>query len=104
MFYSNATPDLRLSMNEPGMSRYLRIRTIQTLAMLAGCCPACAVRHFVYHLHSILSDIMCTVTFPGLQVFEQGQMRGYWKMSYCDAGFRVFYTNKGNMFVLRRLN
>lgn len=39
-----------------------------------------------------------------LQVFEQGQMRGYWRMSYCDAGFRVFYTNKGNLFVLRRLD
>jgi hypothetical protein len=37
-----------------------------------------------------------------LQVFEQGQMRGYWKLSYCDPNFRVFYTNKGNLFVLRR--
>lgn len=37
-----------------------------------------------------------------LQVFEQGQMRGYWRMSYCDAGFRLFYTNKNNLFVLRR--
>jgi hypothetical protein len=36
------------------------------------------------------------------QVFEQGQMRGYWRMSYCDAGFRVFRTNKDNLFVLRR--
>ena len=38
----------------------------------------------------------------GVQVFEAGQMRGYWRMSYCDAGFRVFYTNQGNLFVLRR--
>lgn len=38
------------------------------------------------------------------KVFEQGAMRGYWKLSYCDAGFRVFYTNKGNLFVLRRLD
>jgi hypothetical protein len=36
-------------------------------------------------------------------VFEAGAMRGYWKLSYCDADFRVFFTNKGNLFVLRKL-
>jgi hypothetical protein len=53
---------------------------------------------FPHHALSVTG--VCVV----LQVFEQGQMRGYWRMSYCDAGFRVFYTNKGNLFVLRRLD
>ncbi|WIA15553.1 hypothetical protein OEZ85_002185 [Tetradesmus obliquus] len=37
------------------------------------------------------------------KVFEAGQMRGYWRMSYVDGDFRVFYTNKDNMFILRKL-
>jgi hypothetical protein len=36
-------------------------------------------------------------------VFEAGQMRGYWRMSYVDSDFRVFYTNKENLFILRKL-
>jgi hypothetical protein len=43
----------------------------------------------------------CRVTFQ--QVFNPGQMRGFWRMTYVDEGFRVFYTNKGSLFVLRRL-
>jgi len=35
--------------------------------------------------------------------FPPGGMRGYWKLSYADDEFRVFYTNKGNLFVLRRV-
>lgn len=36
-------------------------------------------------------------------MFEPGQMRGFWRMSFADEAFRVFYTNKGSLFVLRRL-
>jgi hypothetical protein len=38
-----------------------------------------------------------------LQDFSPGAMRGYWKLSYADDEFRVFYTNKGNLFVLRKI-
>lgn len=37
------------------------------------------------------------------KVFAPGTMRGYWKMSYCDADFRVFLSNQQNLFVLRKL-
>ncbi|KAF8057914.1 hypothetical protein HT031_005860 [Scenedesmus sp. PABB004] len=35
--------------------------------------------------------------------FAPGSMRGHWRITFADADFRVFYSNKGNLFVLRRL-
>jgi hypothetical protein len=37
------------------------------------------------------------------KVFGPTERRGYWKITYCDDDFRVFNTNMGNMFVLRKL-
>ena len=37
------------------------------------------------------------------QEFAPGQMRGFWRVSYWDDDFRVMYTNKGNLFVIRKL-
>lgn len=36
------------------------------------------------------------------QEWLPGQMRGHWAASYWDDDFRVFFTNKGSLFVLRR--
>eukprot|EP00775_Hariotina_reticulata_P008861 gene8861-9040_t len=38
------------------------------------------------------------------KIFDAGQMRGYWQVSYCDSDFRVFYSNKQNLFILRKLD
>lgn len=35
--------------------------------------------------------------------FAPGAMRGHWRTVFADADLRVFYTNKGSLFVLKRL-
>jgi hypothetical protein len=51
---------------------------------------------------SLSMHLTCLHWVCSPQVFEQGAMRGHWKMTYCDRDFRVFYSNKDNLFVLRR--
>ena len=36
------------------------------------------------------------------QKFEPGQMRGHWQVAFSDEDLRVFYTNKGSLFVLKK--
>ncbi len=42
--------------------------------------------------------------FPSVQVFEPGAMRGYWRAAYNDDELRIFYTNKGSLFILKRIS
>jgi hypothetical protein len=35
--------------------------------------------------------------------FAPGQMRGYWRTVYADEELRVFYTNKGSLFIMSRI-
>lgn len=41
--------------------------------------------------------------FKRRQEFPPGRMRGYWRIAYSDGDMRVFYTNKGSLFVLVRV-
>jgi hypothetical protein len=34
--------------------------------------------------------------------FAPGSAQGFWKMTYADGDMRVFYTNKGNLFIMAR--
>ncbi|KAI8469579.1 MAG: hypothetical protein J3K34DRAFT_423260 [Monoraphidium minutum] len=36
------------------------------------------------------------------KTWEPGQMRGHWAATYWDADLRVFTTNKGSLFIMRR--
>lgn len=36
--------------------------------------------------------------------FAPGQVRGFWRTVYADAGARIFYTNKGSLFIMVRVN
>lgn len=38
-----------------------------------------------------------------MQDFEKG-FGGHWDLKYVDPSFRIFYTNKNNVFVLEKVD